>query len=154
MDFAALLLGGEYWASMDGRRQVSMAVGLATIAIGFALERALQRRSAERTEDYAFWCFLFGMLAFWGALTSMDSHSELGRAVYAALNVGFIALAVWSRRLTFLVFGGIGVHLYVGHLAWEVFKDSALFPFALMAVGLSLILSAVLAQRYWRARPA
>ena len=78
----------------------------------------------------------------------------IGRAGYAALNVGFIALAVWSRRLTFLVFGGIGVHLYVGHLAWEVFKDSALFPFALMAVGLSLILSAVLAQRYWRARAA
>lgn len=90
------------------------------------------------------------MLAFWCALTSMDSHSELGRAAYAALNIGFIALSVWTRRVTFLVFGGLGVHLYVGHLAWEVFKDSALFPFALMAVGLSMILFAVLAQRYWR----
>ena len=153
MDLAAFL-GGKYWDSWDGRRQISMAVGLVTLTGGFAFQRALARRSEGTREDYAFWCFLFGMLAFWGALTSMDSHSELGRAGYAALNVGFIALAVWSRRVTFLVFGGVGVHLYVGHLAWEVFKDSALFPFALMAVGLSLILSAVLAQRYWRARMA
>jgi hypothetical protein len=153
MDLAAYL-GGEWWGTLDGRRWVSMAVGLATIASGFAFHRALSRRSDGGREDYAFWCFLFGMLAFWGALTSMDSDSELGKALYALLNIAFIALAVWSRRVTFLVVGGLGVHLYLGHPAFEVFKDSALFPFALMAVGLSLILSAVAAQRFWRARPA
>jgi hypothetical protein len=152
MDLAAYL-GGKWWDSFDGRRWVSMGVGLVTLALGFAINGGVTHRARGR-EDYAFWCFLFGMLAFWGALTSMDSDSEMGKLLYAVLNVGFIALAIWSRRVTFLVFGGVGVHAYVGHLAWAVFKDSALFPFALMAVGLSLILSAVAAQKYWRARPA
>ncbi len=153
MDLAAYA-GGEWWDSLDGRRWVSMAVGLATLAFGFVLDRGLTRRPGDGRQDFAFWCFLFGMLAFWGALTSMDSDSELGKALYALLNVGFLALAVWSRRVTFLVFGGVGVHAYLGHLAVEVFKDSALFPFALVAVGLSMILFAVAMQRLWRARPA
>ena len=153
MDLAALL-GGEWWSTWDGRRSVSMMVGLLTIVDGFALQRALERRAEDRGEDYAFWCFLFGMLAFWGALTATESQSEVSKLLYAAMNVGFIALSVQIRRVTFLVFGGVGVHLYIGHLAYEVFKDSVLFPFALMAVGLSMIISAVLAQRYWRRQAA
>ena len=45
-------------------------------------------------------------------------------ALYALLNVGFIWLAVWLRRSTFLVFEALGAHVYLGHLAYEVFKDS------------------------------
>src|SRR5262245_25410696 len=67
MDLAALL-GGEWWVTLDGRRSVSVVVGLLTIAGGFVLQRALAHRPDEEGEDYAFWCFLFGMLAFWGAL--------------------------------------------------------------------------------------
>jgi len=87
------------------------------------------------------------MFAFWGGLTMMDSDSELGRAVYALINIGLIALAVKTRRAVFLVFGVLGVHLYLGHLAYKVFKDSFLFPFALALLGLSLILITVFAQR-------
>ena len=86
-------------------------------------------------------------LAFWGGLTMMDNDSEFWRAVYALINVGLIALAVKTRRAVFLVFGVLGVHVYLGHLAYEVFKDSFLFPFALALLGLSLILVTVLAQR-------
>ena len=43
----------------------------------------------------------------------------------------------------FLVFGALGVHLYLGHLAYEVFKNSFFFPFALALLGLSLILFTV-----------
>ena len=49
-----------------------------------------------------------------------------------------------------ILFGVLGVHIYLGHLAYEVFKDSILFPFALALLGLSVILVTVFAQRYAR----
>src|SRR5262249_53033233 len=90
---------------------------------------------------------LFGMLAFWGGLTAMDSGSEIKRALYLLLNLGLVGLAVKLSRATFLVFGAIGVHIYIGHLAYSIFKDSILFPFALALLGLSLIFVTVWAQR-------
>jgi hypothetical protein len=77
----------------------------------------------------------------------MDRGSKVMRALYALLNVGFIRLAVVLRRSTFLVFGALGVHLYLGHLAHEAFKNSFFFPFALALLGLSLILFTVWIQR-------
>jgi uncharacterized membrane protein (DUF2068 family) len=82
----------------------------------------------------------------------MESGSEFGRILYCLLNVGLVLLGVWLRRATFLVFGVLGVHIYLGHLAYEVFKESVLFPFALAVLGLSVILVTVFAQRYVRTR--
>lgn len=146
MDVAAWL-GGEYWNSWNGRQQVSVAVGLLTLLVGFGLERTMRKRGASASEDYPFWFYLFGLLAFWGALTSMDSGSEFKRALYALVNVGLVGIAVWRRRATFLVFGALGVHLYIGHLAYDVFGGSVLFPFVIALLGLSLILVTVWAQR-------
>jgi hypothetical protein len=44
------------------------------------------------------------------------------------------------------------VHIYLVHLAYEVFKESVLFPFALAVLGLSVILFTVFAQRLMRRR--
>jgi hypothetical protein len=126
---------------------VSIVVGLLTMLVGYGLERTYRTREAPRTEDFAFWCYLFGLMAFWGGLTFMESGSEVGRLVYALINVGLIALGVRLRRTVFIVFGVFGVHVYLGHLAYEVFKDSVLFPFALAFLGLSVILVTILAQR-------
>ena len=82
----------------------------------------------------------------------MDSNSEVSKALYALLNVGLIGLAVKFGRSTFLVFGALGVHLYLGHLAYRVFQDSFFFPFALALLGLSLILLTVWIQRRVLAR--
>ena len=51
-----------------------------------------------------------------------------------------------SRR-AFAVFGGIGVSGYIGHLAWRVFQNSALFPFVLSLVGFAVIWLGILWQR-------
>jgi len=131
---------------------VSVLVGLLTMMIGFGLDRALRQRHAPVSEDFAFWCYLFGLMGFWGALTSMDSGSEVKRFIYLLINLALIGLAVKSKRTVFLVFGAIGVYIYLGHLAWEVFKDSVFFPFVLALLGLSLILGTVWGQRYWRRR--
>jgi hypothetical protein len=129
------------------REWISVIVGLCILLVGYGLEKLLHNPSEARSEDFAFWCYLFGMMAFWGGLTSMNSGSEMMRVLYALLNVAFIWLAVKLRRSTFLVFGALGVHLYLGHLAYEVFKDSFFFPFALALLGLSLILLTVWMQR-------
>jgi hypothetical protein len=43
-----------------------------------------------------------------------------------------------------VVLGAVGVFGYVGHLAWEIFEDSLLFPFALSAAGLAIIALGIL----------
>ena len=146
MDLAALALRGAS-LDWDTRKWISVGVGLVTLLVGYGLERTRQRTGESPDEDYAFWCYLFGMLAFWGGLTAMDGGTEVGRALYALLNIGLIGLAVKLRRSIFLVFGALGVHIYLGHLAYEVFKNSFFFPFALALLGLSLILVTVWAQR-------
>jgi len=122
------------------------------VLVGYGLERTHRRPGVPRTEDFAFWCYLFGLLAFWCGMTFMDSDSELGRVVYALINVGLVGIGVKMRRAVFVVFGVLGVHVYLGHLAYEVFKDSVLFPFALALLGLSVILVTVLAQKYMKRR--
>ncbi len=151
MDVAALIFKQN---SLDSNQTewVSVLVGLLTIAVGFGLDRTITKRGAPRTEDFAFWCYLFGLAAFWGGLTSMNSDSEIRRFVYLLINVGLVGVAVKLRRSTFLVFGAFGVYLYLGHLAWQVFKDSLLFPFVLALLGLTLILGTVWGQKYWRKR--
>ena len=150
MDVAEWAFGrGELTRSE--RCWISVAVGLLTMLVGYGLE--MTRRADDDTpysEDFAFWCYLFGLMAFWGGFTAMESGSEVGRILYALLNVGLILVGVWLRRATFLVFGVLGVHIYLGHLAYEVFKESVLFPFALAVLGLSVILVTVFAQRYMR----
>lgn len=133
--------------SWNTRQWITAVVGLFTILVGYALERKLHTPGEPRSEDFAFWCYLLGMIAFWGGLTSMSGESELMKALYALLNVGLIWLAIKLRRSTFLVFGAIGVHLYLGHLAYSVFEDSSFFPFVLALLGLSLILLTVWLQR-------
>lgn len=151
MDVAEWALGSDL--TRQQRCSVSVGVGLLTMLVGYGLELARSREEdVPYSEDFAYWCYLFGLLAFWGGFTAMESGSEFGRILYCLLNVGLILLGVWLRRATFLVFGVLGVHIYLGHLAYEVFKESVLFPFALAVLGLSVILVTVFAQRYVRTR--
>jgi hypothetical protein len=146
MDLAALIVKKND-LSYEADQWISVGVGLIILLVGFGLEKLLHKRDDLRSEDFAFWCYLFGMMAFWGGLTSMNSNSEINKALYALLNIGLIALAVKIGRSTFLVFGALGVHIYLGHLAYRVFQDSFFFPFALALLGLSMILLTVFIQR-------
>ncbi len=144
MDIVPVLLGGQPGAffSDEGKR-VCTAFGGAMVLLAFWVDvRSLHRA------DYAFWLYVFGVLAFWGGLTSMHSDSEVGKLLYAGINLLMIAAgAVLSRRV-FAVFGGLGVALYLGHLSHTVFRDSLLFPVALCAIGLAVMGAGVLWQRH------
>ncbi|MBZ0222350.1 MAG: hypothetical protein K8F35_04920 [Dokdonella sp.] len=141
MDIVPFLLGDADY-SWDLRRWVSLWWGLAMILVAFWIH--LRSRSGK---DYPFWIYLFGVLAFWGGLTSMDSNSELGKFAYFCINLGMIGVGALLSRRVFVVFGGIGAAIYLGHLARTIFKDSLLFPLALSAIGLGVIYLGILWQR-------
>lgn len=153
MDAASWILGDQD-LDWNVRAWVSILVGVMTMLFGFALERSLHRPGKPRSQDFAFWCYLFGLLAFWGGMTSMNSDNEVGRFVYMLINVGLAAIALWIHRSVFLVLGAVGIFIYLAHLAYEVFKDSVLFPFTLALLGLGLIVATILGQKYVRVRAA
>lgn len=139
MDLTPIFFGQNSF-SWEERREVSLVCGLIMIAIACIADK-------RSRVELAFWTHLFGMAAFWGALSWRDSGSELGKFVYSLLNVGFIAFAVFIRRRVYAVFGGVGVFGYLGYLSHQLFKDSLLFPFALTLLGLTVMALAIAAQR-------
>jgi len=125
----------------DMRRQVSIWFGLGVIVVAWIVDYR------GKSGDFAFWLHLFGLLAFWGAITSTESSSELGKALYCLLNVGLLFLAVVLMRRAYALFGALGICLYLGHLADVVFKNSLLFPFALSLIGVAVIALGLLYHR-------
>lgn len=139
MDLTPLLFGKNDWA-WDERLWVSFWFGLAMVVAAYVVDRRTK-------EDFAFWGYLFGLMAFWGGLSFMESNDELGKFFYAMINVGLMLLSVLLDRRAFIVFGSLGVLGYLGRLAQEVFKDSLLFPFALALLGIAVIALGVWYQR-------
>jgi hypothetical protein len=142
MDFAQFLAGGERTFNWELHKTVSVYFGLAMTLLAFWVD--LRSRDSR---DYAFWLYIFGVLTFWGGLTSMNSNSELGKLAYCGINVLMILIGAVLGRRVFAVLGGLGVAFYLGHLSQKVFKDSLLFPFALSLIGLAIIGLGVLWQR-------
>ena len=142
MDLAPFLEGGVPYADWELRKLVSLFFGLAMTLLAFWVD--LRSRFSR---DYAFWLYLFGVLTFWGGLSSMNSGSEWGKLVYCGINVLLILIGAVLGRRVFAVFGGLGIAGYLGYLSYRVFRDSLLFPFALSAIGLAIIWLGVVWQR-------
>jgi len=86
-------------------------------------------------------------MAFWGSLSLLEGGSELGKALYALINVGLILMSVLLGRRVYAVFGTLGVAGYLGHLSYKVFEDSMMFPFALSLIGVGIIALGLLYHR-------
>lgn len=140
MDVAAMIMGENYDFSF--RALVSMYFGLLMIFTAFWVDL----RSRGKT-DYAFWLYLFGVVAFWGGMTAQESDNELSKFLYFCVNIFMIVVGVVVVRRVFVVFGAIGASLYLGYLAREVFEDSWFFPITLTAIGLLIIYLGVMWQK-------
>ncbi|NIX75766.1 hypothetical protein [Microvirga terricola] len=146
MDLTPWILQGHDlgWAgSWKARRIVSMIFGLIVLCAAWFVD--LKR---DQKRDFAFWLYLSGLLAFWGALTASDSSNEVAKAIYCLINVALIFLSVFLMRRAYAVFGTIGVSIYLGHLADKVFKDSLLFPFALSLIGIAIIATGLFLHKH------
>lgn len=139
MDLTPLLFG-QHEFGWDERLWVSVCFGLAMLCGAFLIDRRTR-------EDYAFWGYLFGTLAFWSGLSLMESGSELTKFLYCLVNVGLIAVSVLLQRRVFIVFGSLGVFGYLAYLSYDAFRDSLLFAFALSAIGLLVIFLGIQYQR-------
>jgi len=127
-------------ASWDLRKIYSLWFGVVMIVFSYFMDR-------RKTVDFSFWLYLFGLMAFWGGLTSMNSHSELNKFIYCLINLFLIFLSLFLQRKTFLIFGSLGVFIYLFHLTDKVFKDSLMFPVVLALVGLGIIYLGVQYQK-------
>lgn len=150
MDLAVFILAANdsyHWseAAWTFRKGFSLAFGLIVLLVAFWVE--LRSRSRK---DYAFWLYLFGLMAFWGALSSFDSNLLSGKLIYLAINLLLIGVGAVLVRRTFVVFGALGVAMVLGDLSHHYFRDSWLFPLALTAIGLGIVFAGVA----WRTHEA
>ena len=132
MDLTEIVYGTANFG-WNERLWVSLWFGLAILVVAYLIDR-------RTTDDYAFWGYLFGMLAFWGGLSWMKSDSELSKFFYCMINVFLMGLSVFLQRRVFLIFGALGIFGYLGYLAFRLFRDSLVFPFALSLLGIFIIL--------------
>ena len=86
-------------------------------------------------------------MTFWGGISFTSGGTVLQKAIYCAMNVAFLFTGVFLARRVFAVFGVIGISLYLGDLANQVFKDSLMFPFALSLIGVAVIGAGLLYYR-------
>jgi hypothetical protein len=141
MDIVPFLVGihgdADSWfsgAAWELRKWISVAFGLIMMLIALLVD--LRSRF---TKDYAFWLYLFGLLAFWGGLSSMHSGALAGKLVYLTINVALILIGAILGRRAFAVFGGLGAMLVLGDISYRFFKDSWSFPIALTLIGFAII---------------
>jgi len=134
---------GGLWSQY---KTISALFGLIVLLLALAVDLHT-RRARREGRDYAFWLYLAGLMAFWGGLSAMNSNSEWSKFGYFCINLLLIATGAILSRRAFAVFGGIGVAGYLGYLAWNVFKDSLVFPFVLTLIGFAIIGLGILWQR-------
>jgi hypothetical protein len=144
MDLAALLTyrhTPDWDTDLELRRAVSGIIGIAMIAAAWTLDL---RFSAPG--DFGFWLHLFGAMTLWGGITAGEGD-EFSKAIYCVFNIAFIAFGLFLDRRVYMVFGAIGVVIYLGHLAHDVFNDVIGFSFALSEIGLVVVFVGVYLER-------
>jgi hypothetical protein len=142
MDLTPFLFG-EADMGWELRKLVSLWFGLLIALLAFWVDIR-----TRHDKDFAFWLYLFGVIAFWGGLSMIHSDSELNKFIYLCINITMIVVSATLSRRVFAVFGGLGAAGYFGHLAYDVFKDSMMFPLVLTIIGLGVIYLGIVWQRH------
>lgn len=140
MDLTSMLTGGN--SDFELSVHVSTYFGLFTLLIAFWVDIR-----SSKSQDYAFWLYIFGVLTFWGGISAQHSDSELSKFIYLCINLILILIGVILNRKVFLVFGALGTCFYLGYLAFQVFKYSLLFPIILTVLGFTIIYLGMLWQK-------
>lgn len=141
MDISAMISGGDF--DWELRKLVSMYSGLLMTGMAFWVDIRSRNKA-----DYAFWLYIFGVIAFWCGLSMQHSDSELSKFIYLCINIIMIPVGVLLIRRVFVIFGALGSCSYLGYLASNVFEDSWLFPISLTAIGLLVIYLGLLWQKH------
>lgn len=139
MDITPLLFGQHF--DWNSRAWVSLWFGLGILILAYFIDQRLNH-------DFAFWGYLFGLITFWSGLTVLDGAKEWEWALYCLINLFLIFLSIVLQRKAFIVFGSLGVFIYISSLFMRLFYDSALFPLILSLSGILIIYLGIVYQRY------
>lgn len=138
--FAAMGIGGI--ASADLAVVTSATCG---VFILFSLGLSLRGK-----KQHTFWLKLYGLVGlFIGfAVLFTNSESALFGILFLAVYLIMIALSLRFQEVIYLVFGVIGVYTYIIRLIFDYLEGTAYFPLVLGIIGISIVVLAVLYQRY------
>jgi len=83
------------------------------------------------------------MLAFWTSLSYLAfsewDNNYLKMLTYCLVNIVIMIISLVLQRPLFIVFGMVGVFIYIMHLARRAFANSLIFPFVLTIIGIAII---------------
>lgn len=133
------LLSGKHW-TFHQQCWISAIFGVAMLAVAYFAD-------GETDKDFSFWFYLFGLLAFTGGLSLLGNGGQLGKAIYCLLHITLIVASIVLQRRAFLVFGALGVFIYLADEATGFFRNSFAFTFALTAIGIAFIAAGILLKR-------
>lgn len=139
LDIAPLMFGEMHFDLGDHQR-VSFWFGVLMLAVSYAMD-------GRTKQDYAFWGYLFGLVAFWLGMSLSPERGEWDWFKYFLINLVLMCISILIQRRVFLIFGSAGMFFYFSHLLYEAFKDTLWFPFALSLLGIVVICLGVLYQR-------
>ena len=138
--FVALAIGGI--TSADLALVTSITCGI-FILLGIGL-------TLQKKKRYTFWLKLYGLVGLQVGFTTLFANSEhaLFGILYLAVYLIMIALSIRFQEVIYLVFGVIGVYTYIIRLIYDYLEDTVYFPLVLGIIGISIVVLAVLYQRY------
>jgi len=98
----------------------------------------------------ALWFKLYGLVGLQITFSSLffESESLLFGLLFLFVYLFLIGLSLRIREVIYLIFGGIGVYTYITRLVFDTFRGAAYFPLLLGLLGLSIVVIAVVYQRY------
>jgi hypothetical protein len=99
---------------------------------------------------HAFWFKLYGLVGLFIAFVNLfvESESTLFGLLFLLVYLIMIGLSLRFREVIYLIFGAIGVYTYIIRLVFDTFEGTVYFPLLLGGIGISIIVLAVLYQRY------
>lgn len=147
IDVAPLFLGNNQSDIQKWHAQTASG-----ILLGLSLTVFAYRLDRKRFSAFAFWAYLYGVGALWTAVTLIEVKDWLENMLYGCFNLLLIFLFPVLRRRVLLVFGTVGLLIYLCELTIHRFADSKAFIFILCGIGIAVIALGVIAHRYFSKR--
>lgn len=133
---------GYYAEVWHIRTTLCIILGLVLSMNAFLLDR-------KHKAAFAFWGYLFGATILWIGVTVIDDLQWYESAIYCLFNALFIIASPFLHRKVFLVYGIIGMMIYLYEIAYHRFANSAAFPFVLSGIGLGVVILSAVIQKNW-----
>lgn len=138
-DIAYLLFGDAGWSRMIDA-WVCVGFGVLVLVAAYFMDLFMP-------EDFAFWGYLAGVFSFWWGVNQIFERFDLNLFIYLLINIFLVLLAIILQRTVFLVFGALGVLLFVTKLYGKYFAESNFFPAVLSLAGILIIFAGIAYQK-------